>query len=94
MNMFGFRPEDYDTPEASGLTEVLPCNWPAFLVFYAMQTQWNAGMGGPTGLKYEVLPEMWRRKKIAPADRDEVFEDLQILENAALAVMHAEKDSP
>lgn len=89
MAMFGFRPEDYGPDEQMGhLVKVLPCNWPAFRVFHAMSTQWHAGMGGPTGLIYSALPEMWKRLHIPPAERDDVFEDLQTLELAALAVMH------
>lgn len=52
-----------------------------------MSTQWRAGMGGPTGLDYNVLPEIWRRLKIPKKERDQTFEDLRELERAALSVM-------
>lgn len=44
-------------------------------------------MGGATGLDYGVLPEIWRRTKTPIEDRDEVFDDLRIMEDAALETM-------
>lgn len=52
-----------------------------------MATQWRVGMGGATGLDYGVLPEIWRRTKTPIEDRDEVFDDLRIMEDAALETM-------
>lgn len=52
-----------------------------------MSTQWSVGFGGPVGLRYEVLPEIWRRTKTPPKDRDDVFDDLRTLEDAALEIM-------
>jgi hypothetical protein len=49
-----------------------------------MGTQWFAGPGGPIGLRYEALPEVWRRTKTPLADRDAAFQDLRIMEAAAL----------
>jgi hypothetical protein len=69
--------------------------WPDTLlslrVFSAMGTQWRQGFSGETGLDYGVLPEVWRRLKVPPAERDQVFEDLQVLEAAALKEMHRSK---
>lgn len=73
--------------------ELWPDNVPAFNVFVAMLTQWRtAGIDGEgtiirTGLDYSALPEVWRRCKIASADRGEVFDDLRVLEDAALDKM-------
>jgi hypothetical protein len=68
---------------------VWPDNRQAVLVFRAMRTQWRtAGMGGFLGLDYGVLPEMWRRLHIQPKDRDRIFGDLQVMEDAALEVIH------
>lgn len=75
------------------LVEVWPENWHPMRVFSAMSTQWRTGMNGATGLDYAVLPEIWRRTKTPPADRDDVFDCLQIMEVAALDHMHrARKD--
>ena len=43
--------------------------------------------GVPYGLDYNVLPEIWRRTKTAPALRDEIFQAIQAMEGAALAEM-------
>lgn len=75
---------------ATKAVEVWPDNWPAVRVFTAMSTQWRVGPGGPTGLDYSALSEVWRRMKTPPADRDGVFEDLRILEDAALQEMRKE----
>lgn len=66
-----------------------PDNLQVVRVFIAMGTQWNVSMGGPSGLNYASLPEVWRRLKVAPAERDAAFADLQLLEAAALEAIHA-----
>jgi hypothetical protein len=53
-----------------------------------MQTQWRTGVNGPTGMDYSVLPELWRRLKVPPEQRDDVFHDLRVLEGAALEEIH------
>lgn len=68
--------------------QVWPDNALPVRVLLAMRTQWRTGMSGRTGLDYSALPEIWRRLKVPPADRDEVFEALQHLELAALEAMH------
>lgn len=66
------------------LFEVWPENWTAVQVFRAMQTQWRVGASGPTGFDYSALGEVWRRLKVPPAERDEAFDLLQIMELEAL----------
>jgi hypothetical protein len=56
-----------------------------------MSTQWRTGVNGATGLDYGVLPEMWRRTKTPMKDRDQVFNDLRTLEDAALETMRKAK---
>lgn len=84
MRAWGFEPEDFAPPAV----QVWPDNVPAVRVFLAMQTQWHVAMGGRTGLIYAALPEVWRRLKVPPGERDAIFHDLQFLEAAALAAMH------
>lgn len=60
-------------------------------VFEAIGTQWRVGAGGPTGLDYNVFPEIWRRHKVPICDRDQVFADIQVMERAALDVMRKER---
>lgn len=71
--------------------EIWPDNLQAVNVFVAMSTQWRIGMNGPTGLDYGVLPEIWRRTKTPPKDRDAVFNDLRTMEDAALETMRKAK---
>jgi hypothetical protein len=56
-----------------------------------MRTQWRAGMGGHYGLDLNVLPEIWRRLKVPPSDRDEIFESLLLMEGPALEQIHKNK---
>jgi hypothetical protein len=53
------------------------------LVSRAM-TQWQTGMGGATGLRYEALPVLRRALGIPVADWGAVFEDLQVMEGEIL----------
>lgn len=71
--------------EASGSSiEIWPDNVLAFNVFVCMGTQWLVGPGGPYGLNYASLHEIWRRTKVPPNMRDQVFDDLRTMEDAAL----------
>ncbi len=73
--------------------ELWPDNVATYNVFVCLLTQWRiAGIDGEgtlirTGLDYSALPEIWRRCKIAPAERDEVFEGVRIMEDSALEQM-------
>lgn len=49
-------------------------------------------MNDPTGLDYNVLPELWKRLGIKKKDRDQVFADLQEMERAALSVMARQRE--
>lgn len=53
-----------------------------------LRTQWNSGMAGPTGMRYEAAyPLIDRMTKDAP-EWNATFDDLQAMEQAALAAMH------
>jgi hypothetical protein len=79
----GFTQADYEET-----AEVWPENWPAFVIFSTMQSQWDVGMGGPAGLKYQVLFEIMDRKGLANDDWWEMFADIQSMEAAALKEMN------
>lgn len=79
----GYELEDYDQDD----TEVWPENWPAFLLFCKMQTQWLSGMAGKTGLNYLVLLALLDRMKLSNEDHDALFDELQVLERSALETM-------
>jgi hypothetical protein len=71
---------------------VWPENKQSVAVFLSMRTQWFQSMGGPTGLNYASLNELWRRLKVPESDRDAIFQDLLVLEDAAMSEMHKPKD--
>ena len=66
--------------------EVWEENWDIVMMFLRLCTQWNAGMGGATGLHYPSLE--WLCKLYAVADPVAMFEGVQVMELAALAVMN------
>jgi hypothetical protein len=53
-----------------------------------MATQWRIGPAGPAGLDYNVLPTVLRLQGIPRKEWHDLFEDLQVLEDAALKKMH------
>lgn len=74
----GFSIEDF----ADDYVEVWPENYDAFRLFSTLQTQWRTGMNGPTGLDYNVLFQF-----MLPTNQ-ELFEDIRIMESAALTEIH------
>jgi hypothetical protein len=72
---------------ANEVVEIWPENYESFLVFTSMSTQWRVGMNGATGLDYNVLSEIWKRLKIPMDKRDDIFQDLRVMESKALETM-------
>ena len=56
-------------------------------VFTSLTTQWNIGMSGATGLRYEAVPLVLRMVGVPRGDWPQVFADLRIMEQAALEVI-------
>lgn len=56
-----------------------------------MQTQWFAGMGGYTGLRYESVYPLLDRFAQTPEQWDQLLEDVQTLEMAALTQMSEDR---
>jgi hypothetical protein len=71
--------------EAAQLFEIWPDCELSVSVFAAMSTQWQVGPMGPTGLNYASLPVVLQRMKVT--DSDAVFDDLRVMELAALKLM-------
>ena len=71
--------------------EVWPDNWPAFLLFEAMSTQWRVGMGGATGLDYNALPPVASMLGMKRREIPEVFHDIRVMEAEAMLVMSESK---
>ncbi|WP_315901694.1 DUF1799 domain-containing protein [Enterobacter bugandensis] len=82
---YGLSPDDYDDQ----YIDVWPDVWPSFLVFQAVSTQWRTGMGGASGLDYNVLP--WVMSLHHVEDEATALSDIRIMESAALKVMHKER---
>lgn len=72
--------------------ELWPDNALAYNVFVSSVTQWRmvgAGMGGayPTGLDYASLESTLRMLRVPRSEWPQVFEDVRVMEDAALAQM-------
>ncbi len=79
--------------EADEPVEVWPASVPAVNVFLALSTQWRMGFNGFIGLDYGVVPAVMRLCGVPHADRREMFEDLRVMEDAAMLVMAEERRS-
>lgn len=77
-----------EAPRDDGTFEVALANADTIRAWLACATQWRiaAGIAGSMwlGLDYAAVDVVLRRTK--PADPDAVFADLQLMEDAALAV--------
>lgn len=62
------------------------------MLFSRLQTQWHVGMGGATGLRYEALYPLLDREAATAKEWGELFEDVQVLEMAALKQMSDNRD--
>lgn len=51
-----------------------------------MSTQWRTGMGGITGLDYNVLP--WLMKLNGVEDEVTALTDIRVMESVTLKIMH------
>jgi hypothetical protein len=91
MEFFGLTTEDY--PEFRRNADVWPENWSAVTFFDALGFgSWNMGMNGPTGLRYETFREVRLARGISDQEWPEIFEQLRILEAAALEEMMKDTD--
>lgn len=81
---WGFTEADMAAPPV----DVWPDNMDAVKVFAAMGTQWRTRRSGVTGLDYAVLPIVLRLTGVPRADWPAVFDDLRVMEDAALTSMH------
>ena len=68
-------------------------NAAAFEIFYRMRTQWNVGVNGATGLRYEALYPLLERFSGEEYSWDELFDDVQVMEAEALNVMSEREKS-
>jgi hypothetical protein len=59
-------------------------NMAAVHIFGDMMTQWNIGVSGATGLRYEALPLVLRLAGVPRSDWPGVVDDVRVMERAAL----------
>lgn len=85
MAAFGLQESDY--PAAPDVIEVWPENWDAVRAFCAVATQWRSGMGGATGLDYTAVISYLRERFRSRKRRNELLDQIQIMEAEALDVM-------
>jgi Phage related hypothetical protein (DUF1799) len=81
---FGLTAADYPRPDV----EIWPENATAFQVFCRLITQWRMGFRGPVALDYNVLPFVFRMARVSRDQWPQVFEQLRVMEDAALAAMN------
>lgn len=62
-------------------------NWNTFNLFNALTSQWRVGMGGATGLDYSVIIPTGKMLGFKQKQINEMFPDLQVMENEALITM-------
>lgn len=87
--LFGLSLEEIP-PE---IIEIWDINWAAFSVFHSMSTQWRVGMSGPTGLDYSVIPTIASMLGYKKKDVQDMFPDIQVMENEALITMGENKQN-
>ena len=61
-----------------------PENDEAFSIWLAIQTQWNVGMAGATGLLYPGVETFLRMRGLKKKIRQEMFLLIQLMERACL----------
>lgn len=67
--------------------DVWPENWPAWVLFADLSTQWRVGFNGMTGLDYTPLMRLLDREHPDANDWRQTFDDVRHLEAAALDQM-------
>ena len=72
--------------------DIWPENARAFDAFTRLKTQWRSGFGGAAGLDYTAALAYIRTLRLSRDEADELFEDIQIMEYAALEAMAEGRD--
>jgi len=71
--------------------EVWEENWEIVVMFLRMSTQWNTSMSGLTGLNYPSLECLCKLYSVK--DPVAIFEGVQVMEGAALAILNSKRAS-
>ena len=82
--MFGIALEESPVEVAPKEFLLLPENLLVVAWFTKLQTQWQVGMNGPIGLRYDVFL-MWAKDEgVKRSDRVWILEDLRLMEREFL----------
>lgn len=85
LEAVGLTRADIEEPEE--VIFIWPENWQSFQIFCSLRTQWFTGFNGRTGINYCSMPIVFDLYNIEQNRRLEIFEDIMVMENAALGVM-------
>ena len=88
MEAGGLRPEDFPVE----VVEIWPENLQAYRLFAHVRTQWRGAGMGLIGLDYGPLYHKMDRMALSPAEYDDLEEDIQVMEAAALGAMNSRDD--
>lgn len=81
--LFGLKLEEVPVDEVL----IWDINRDAYDLFSSMTTQWRVAMGGATGLDYTAIPAVGKMLGFKQKRINELFPDLQVMENEALITM-------
>jgi hypothetical protein len=86
LAVYGLVPSDVEVT-----VEVWPDNADAVGLFSRLLTQWRVSHAGPYGLDYGCVPDVLRLMGFARSQWPALFDDLRVMEDAALAKMREGK---
>lgn len=94
LAFFGVDADEAVVAEDEALP-LFPENVSTVRAFLAMGTQWLVGMAGATGLNYVAIEPVLRLQRVKPRRWPEIFDGLQVMEEAVLAVWaeHREREN-
>ena len=77
--------------QAEGFSDCLifPDVWPSIGLFRDMNTQWRVGPGGVVGLDYKALDAVMKFRGITGEEMSQRFDDIQIMESAAIELIRS-----
>jgi hypothetical protein len=82
--------EEWEIEDESNILIVWPDNERAVRLFSKINNQWIMGPGGPIALNYLVLYHHMDRMNLNDEDHDDLHDDIQVLESAALKEIASE----
>ena len=84
----GFTADDVATEDV----EIWPENVQAYSLFHGLRRQWHlAPMGGPIALNFLLAYHRMDRMGLTPDEYNQLDQDLQIMEDAALEAMSSKE---